>query len=300
MTQTEKYIWLIDTIYRAKQISLQEISLRWRDYMGLNCDEGLHRASFTRWKDAIFEQFGVIISCQRKGGYLYYIENPEILEKDSLKKWMLDTIATGNLVSTSISLSDRILVNNIPSGNDHLHTIIAAMKTNHKVEITHRRFGYEQGYTHRVEPYCVKLHDSRWYMLGRLPKGKMRLFSLDRIEKTELSPEEFIMPENFDAESFFAPYFGVFLEEGTKPCRIIVRAYGDHKYYMDTLPIHESQEKIEEGAGYADFELFVVPSFDLVMKLMSFGTMVEVLWPKHLREEMRKSVERLSEMYKEK
>ena len=29
------------------------------------------------WRDAIYEQFGIMIDCQKVGGYLYYISNPE-------------------------------------------------------------------------------------------------------------------------------------------------------------------------------------------------------------------------------
>lgn len=31
----------------------------------------LHRATFNRWRDAILEQFSIIIDCQKVGGYLY-------------------------------------------------------------------------------------------------------------------------------------------------------------------------------------------------------------------------------------
>ena len=34
----------------------------------------LHRATFNRWRDAIYEQFGIMIDCQKVGGYLYYID----------------------------------------------------------------------------------------------------------------------------------------------------------------------------------------------------------------------------------
>ena len=91
MTQLQKYIWLIDTIRRAGKISLEEISSRRERNKDLSDYKPLSRTTFNRWKDAIFSQFGIIISCQRSGGYFYYIENPEDIDEDELKKWMLDS-----------------------------------------------------------------------------------------------------------------------------------------------------------------------------------------------------------------
>lgn len=71
MLQLQKYTWLIDTIRKAGKISLEEISDRWERNKDLSDYRPLSRATFNRWKDAIFSQFGIIISCQRTGGYLY-------------------------------------------------------------------------------------------------------------------------------------------------------------------------------------------------------------------------------------
>jgi len=72
MLQLQKYTWLIDTIRKARKISLEEISDRWERNKDLSDYKPLSRATFNRWKDAIFSQFGIIISCQRTGGYLYF------------------------------------------------------------------------------------------------------------------------------------------------------------------------------------------------------------------------------------
>lgn len=77
MIQLQKYTWLIDTIRRAGKISLEEISNRWERNKDLSDYKPLNRATFNRWKDAIFSQFGVNHLLPTGGGYLYYIENPE-------------------------------------------------------------------------------------------------------------------------------------------------------------------------------------------------------------------------------
>ena len=47
-------------------------------------------------------------------GYLYYISNPEEIDDDLLKKWMLDSFAVGNTIGEHLSIKDRIVVDEIP------------------------------------------------------------------------------------------------------------------------------------------------------------------------------------------
>ena len=152
MLQLQKYTWLIDTIRKAGKISLEEISDRWERNKDLSDYKPLSRATFNRWKDAIFSQFGIIISCQRTGGYLYYIENPEYIDEDELKKWMLDSFAVSNLISENLSLKGRILVSKIPSARDHLTTLLEAMRKNRVVTITYCGFNKSGSHTFPIEP----------------------------------------------------------------------------------------------------------------------------------------------------
>ncbi len=137
MTQLQKYTWLIDTIRRAGKISHKDLSDKWERCKDLSDCKPLHRATFNRWRDAIFSQFGIIIDCQRVGGYNYFIANPEDINEDQLKKWMLDTFAVGNLIGENLPLKDRILVNQIPSGRDHLTTILEAIKLTRVIMISY-------------------------------------------------------------------------------------------------------------------------------------------------------------------
>lgn len=298
MSQLQKYIWLIDTIRRAGKISLEEISGRWERNKDLSDYKPLSRATFNRWKDAIFSQFGIIISCQRAGGYLYYIENPEDIDEDELKKWMLDSFAVSNLISENLSLKDRILVTQIPSARNHLATLLEAMKENRVVTITYCGFNKSQSHSFPVEPYCVKLFDNRWYVLAHNVRfDDCRIYGLDRIERLEVTDETFKLPEDFSASEYFSDYFGIVIDKDIRPQRIVIRAYDEHIPYMKSLPLHRSQRLLEENDGYADFELFLAPTYDFVMGLLHVGTMIEVMSPASLRKTMKEWVSEMYEMY---
>jgi len=299
MTQLQKYTWLIDTIRRAGKISHRDLSDRWERCKDLSDCKPLHRATFNRWRDAIFSQFGIIISCQRVGGYFYYIENPEDIDEDELKKWMLDSFAVGNLIGENLALKGRILVDQIPSGRDHLTTILEAMKESRVVNIEYRAFEYSRSYKIPIEPYCVKLFENRWYMLGHnISMDTIRLYGLDRIEAIEITDSAYKLPKDFSASEYFSNYFGIVTDERVKPERIVIRANADHTPYLKSLPLHHSQRLIADNGEYADFEFYLAPTYDFIMKLLHVGAMIEVISPASLRKEMKGWISDMYEFYK--
>ena len=218
MIQLQKYTWLIDTIRRAGRISLEEISARWERNKDLSDYRPLSRATFNRWKEAIYNQFGIIIACQRTGGYLYYIENPEEIDDNELKKWMLDSFSVGNLIGEHLSLRDRILVSPVPSAHRHLSTLLEAMNDNRTVAITYCGFNKSRSYTFPVEPYCVKLFEGRWYVLARdVQYDELRIYGLDRIERIEPTGDTFKLPKGPPNASRYASTRATF--PTCSPCR---------------------------------------------------------------------------------
>ena len=259
----------------------------------------LSRATFNRWKDAIFSQFGIIISCQRAGGYLYYIENPEDIDEDNLKKWMLDSFAVGNLIGENLSLKDRILVNQVPSARDYLAALLEAMKENRTVTITYCAFGKTKSYTFCIEPYCVKLFENRWYVLAHnVQYDDIRIYGLDRIEDLKVEDRTFKLPKDFSASDFFSSYYGIVTNMNINPERIVIRAYKDHIPYINSLPLHHSQKLLEDNGEYADFELYLVPTYDFVMRLLHVGAMIEVVSPVSLRKTMKGWISDMYNLYK--
>lgn len=295
MLQLQKYTWLIETIRKAGKISLEEISDRWERNKDLSDYKPLSRATFNRWRDAILSQFGIIISCQRAGGYFYYIENPEDIDEDELKKWMLDSFAVSNLISENLSLKDRILVNQIPSARNYLATLLEAMRENRVVTITYCGFNKSESHKFPIEPYCVKLFENRWYVLAHNTRyDDCRIYGLDRIEDLEITAETFKIPKDFSAKDYFSDYYGIVTEKNTKPQQIVLRIYRSHVPYVQSLPLHRSQRLLEDKGEYADFGFFLVPTYDFIMRLLQAGAMIEVISPASLRETLK---ERISEMH---
>ncbi len=288
MTQLQKYTWLIETIRSAGKISYKELSDRWERNKNLSDNRPLSRATFNRWRREISDLLNISIDCKRTGGYLYYISNPEEIDEDNLKKWMLDSVAVGNIIDENVSLKGRILLEEIPSGREYLTVMLEAMKENRVVNIAYRSFWKSVGATFPIEPYCVKLFENRWYVLARnVLYDDMRLYCLDRVESAEITLETFKLPDGFDPMEYFSTVFGIVIDKDVKPERIVIRANEHHKHYLMSLPLHHSQRLIEDCGEYADFELYLSPTYDFVMKLLHVGAMVEVIVPVSLRKAMK-------------
>jgi len=294
-----KYIWVVKTIHRAGRITLKELNEKWRANVDLSRGEDLPRQTFDRWKSGILDLFGILIDCEQRGGYHYYIANPKELSEGKLRTWLLNTYGTAETLSSNLSIHDRILTENIPSSQDHLSTVLEAMKSNNMLHITFKAFTMKEPKRFLVEPYCVKMSAQRWYMLARNTEHKnLRLYSLDRIEAVEISNTRFVLPDDFNAKDYFAEFFGIVLDESVPLQTIILRADKYHQNYMRTLPLHPTQREIFACDDYADFELKLRPTYDFYMKLMSFGNMIKVLEPKNLQEEICKWLENTIEMYR--
>lgn len=291
-----RYIWLIDLIYSAGYITREEIDRRWsRASLNFDHESMIPERTFHRYKDAIQEMFQIDIRYNKSRGY--YIENTEDIQRDELRQWLIGTFAVENLIGESSELRRRILLEDIPSGQRHLTPIIEAMRDGVKIRIMYQSFHSAEPSTFILAPYCVRVFRQRWYVLGTSEKGKeLRLYGLDRILNTERTTTPFVLPENFDAEAFFANGYGVTVDE-RKPeiVRISVDAYQAN--YLRSLPIHPSQEETERNNDYSVFQFFIVPTYEFIKELLSYGGTLEVLSPKWLRKEMKQEALTMNEIY---
>lgn len=278
-----KYVWLAETIHKAKRITFEEINEKW---LSNELSEGLELPirTFHKWRVAIEDMFGLVIECERKGGYHYYIENGEELQNGSLRNWLLNTISVSNLLSNNQLLKDRILIGNVPSGREYLADILQAMKNGTKLLMTYKSFQRSGPSTFETEPWCVKLFEQRWYMLAK-SEGyeEPRIYSLDRIKGIQQTSNKFSIPDHFDAETYFSDYYGIITGDDdfdVEPVALQVEEW--QSYYLRTLPLHHTQMEVERNDKYSIFEYKLCPTFDFRQKILSLGESVSVLAPEKM------------------
>lgn len=293
----KEYIWLVDTIYQAGRITFAELNEKWRSREG-NGGSCFSRTTFNRHRDAILDIFGIVIECDIKDGYRYYIYNRRELSGNSISNWLYSTLSVSNILDENISLKDRILLESIPSGNILLRRITRAMREERRILMRYQKYNATTPKSYIAEPYCVKLFKRRWYVLTKIEReskegtaGKteksLSVFSLDRIVDIELLQEKFILDKGFDAEEYFSKSFGIMVDNSIRPERIKLRAYGMERFYLRDLPLHPSQRELSETEEYADFEVTLRPTSDFKSHLLSRGEWIQVLTPEWLAADIR-------------
>lgn len=300
LNQTNKLAWIVETIHKARKITFEDLNRKWQENEDLSFGEPLLKRTFHKWRQNIADTFGLDIECEKAAPYRYYIENADDLEQGSIEKWLLNTYAVTNSLIESKSIKDRILLEEIPSGREHLAPIIDAMKKNRFIHITYYNYWREDEREHYLMPLCVKLFRQRWYMVGRKwPANEDRVFCLDRIRDFRLSSHSFEYPEDFKPKEFFDGCFGIITEKSCKIEEVVLKVSAGQANYLRDLPMMpgEAQQETERTDGYSIFKLRVRPTFDFQQELLWNRDEMEVLEPLWLREEMAGIIERMWDKY---
>jgi hypothetical protein len=293
-----RYVWLVDIIYRRGKVTFEEINDSWQRSL-LNIDgEDIPLRTFHNHRKAIEQMFDINIECDKRNGYKYYIENTEDMEKGGVRTWLLNTFAVNNLINESHKLKQRILFEQIPSGQKFLTPIIEAMRDGLVIEITHQSFWRSEPATFEVHPYCIKIFRQRWYLIAYNPYVKLILiYGLDRIKNIVITDSRFRLPADFDAETFFADCFGIIALDETKAEKVLIKAYKNQDSYIKALPLHHSQKEEETTPDYAVFSYYIRPTYDFRQELLSHGADVEVLSPGWFRNEIAEIVAKQAGIY---
>ena len=140
LNQTNKLVWIVETIYQAHKISFEELNRRWMDNVDLSRGEEMLKRTFHKWKWNIFDTFGLSIDCEKTAPYRYYIANIDDMKCGSIGNWLLSTLSVSNFLLESKSIKNRIILENVPSGREYLELIIDAMKKNRFIHINYFKY----------------------------------------------------------------------------------------------------------------------------------------------------------------
>lgn len=299
-----KYVWVIETIYRRKRISFKELNDRWVRDVDISRGVEIPKRTFDNWRYVIWDMFGINIVNENRGDYCYYIENEEDISQNGLRSWLYNTFCVSNALASSQSIKDRILLEYVPSGQEHLQGIIEAMKENRVLNITYHSYWKDEESNFDVQPFCVKLFRQRWYLVARSTYSYYceqgpRTYALDRIKQLHAKEETFDMPKDWDAEEYFDGCFGIISDQRVKKQNVKLKVSAGQANYIRDLKIHGSQEEIERNEEFSIFQFYLRPEFDFQQEILWNGEDMEVLEPQWLRQEMAGKIKRMWNKYQE-
>lgn len=291
-----KYVWILDTLSRFKNLSLKELSERWKNSRFSN-GEGLPRRTFYNYRRAIADIFGIEIKYNAVT-LEYYIDETGDDSQASINRWMLNATSTNLALSDSKDISHRIILEDVPSAREHLGAVMQAIKENRPVEFDYAPYTRVNASRDVVlEPYFMNLLRQRWYVTGRSADNKIKTYALDRMLKVKVLSRQFSIPEDFDLGEYTRNAFGVIFSQG-EVYDVILKVDVRQSKYLRTLPLHASQEEaVHDSYSLFRYRLRLTPDF--LSELLSMGSSLTVLAPLQLRtmitDELRRTLENYNE-----
>lgn len=294
----KREIWLADIIYRSEGISLAEINRKWLQ-SSLNYNrKDLPIRTFHKHKKKIEELFDIVVSCDIKDTYKYYIEDSIDMHEEGVKTWMLKTFFINNSLSESKSLRGRIELENIPSGQQFLTEIVSAILDSNIIRIAYQGYWNDEPNTFEVSPYFIKLFKQRWYLVAYNDyRNKLMIYALDRIQNIIITKDKFEYPENLSSKQYFENYYEIVVYDDTESCIVKVKTTSQQANYIHNFPLHISQKEIERQTDYSIFEYYIKPTYDFQQELLSMGSSVEILGPIKPREDIADIIKEMNKLY---
>lgn len=172
--------------------------------------------------------------------------------------------------------------------------IFIAIKERRKLKIKYWGIHRRELTERIVEPYLIFNSEGVWYFVGFCELRKdFRDFALDRIEEIEVLDESY-MPKSFNFKEYSGKAFKIY-KGNAQNITLVFNNY-EAKWIKERI-WHPTQEIKELQDGRLLFKIKANPE-EIKRWIIGYGSSVEVIEPKSYREEIKKEVIKLSEIYK--
>lgn len=198
------------------------------------------------------------------------------LEKIMLKmEGQMDTERLGR-VTIQFESNDQLM------GIERLPRLLEAIEERLVLRIHYHPFRDKEASRYVFHPYLLKEYRNRWFVFGHCEQeAKVYCLALDRIkgiEKLEKDYDFYVNPI-FDPVHWFKDIIGVTKMEGGTKTKVIFTVTEHIGHYLETKPLHESQQLLEKTAEGWRFSLNVIPNYELASELMRFGKGLQLEQP---------------------
>jgi len=183
-------------------------------------------------------------------------------------------------------------------GNQFLPDLLSAIRAKTLVDFQYESFISGISKPRQCLPLFLKEYRNRWYLISfDLSKEDIITYALDRISDLVCSSNLYVLPESFDAASYFQDTIGITAFKG-KPEKIKFEADKVAARYINSQPFHHSQKIEKQKNGSTVFTLKILISEELIRTILSYGGEIEVLAPDSLRQTIRQRAKQLASLYK--
>jgi hypothetical protein len=300
----KRYVWLVDLLNNFNGVSFKDIDDAWKDEPEMNPEgEDLPKRTFYNHIDAIKSIFDIDIKRSKEDGK-YRVMLDDTANSGHMKRALMSMLSLNSILERHKGLSSRILYEEDPHiYPEWMRRIIYAMNHNRMIRLKYKKYGDEKASLRTLAPYCVKMFKRRWYLLAKEGRS-LKTFALDDrtvdVEELNIDDDEklnagFVLPDDFNAESYFQNTFGI---RKSPPKHVVLKAYGYEVDYLRSTPLHPTQKEEETGDGYSIFSLYIgIDSWEFYQEILSHGDRLEILEPRTLREDIADLIGRMQKRY---
>ncbi len=158
------------------------------------------------------------------------------------------------------------------------------------MELIYQKFMDAVVKTYLFEPYILKEYKSRWYVIGmETGSGKLKTFSLDRVESVTETGVKFKMSVKFDSAKYFEHSLGITVTDDA-PEKIELEFSSEMAPYVLTQNLHPTQKILRSDNESLLISLDLIVTFEVINTILSFGENVKVLKPEHLKEKVKRTL----------
>lgn len=304
-----KYIWLVQSLIASGDggMTFKELNEKYSRRFG----QAYSRRTFNNHRLAVADLFGIDIDCDRSTNRYFIPYSGDVLDNNESIGWLVNTFTVNSLLSLGKErLSGRVSVEEIPSGQKYLTAIMQAMEDGKELEIVYGKYSSDSSETLHVQPFAVKEHEKRWYLVAFCHEragadrrnddiNAWRVYGLDRITSLQVTDVTFRMPKDFDVDGIFSQSYGIYFPKaGQKPVTIRFKVTDEEARYLRDLPIHRSQ--VEENAAKGDGRIFrirIIPNRNLTMEFCRHAGRLEVIEPEEVRLSVKEELEKAYKQY---
>lgn len=291
MNQLQRIHLLIELLQRKPYSSLDAIIDYFESY-----DLSLNERTFYRLNKDLRSRFKIEITFDHsKGGY--FIDEDNSINLQSFLT-IVKTMSMSDFLFSKDNLAESLSFISFEKNENNdtvinFKEIVNAIESNFEIHFKHFSFYHQKESQYSLKPYALKQFQNRWYVIGETSKG-YRTFGLDRISNITLGTKK-IKIKTEDALEKFNSVVGLNFSDHKR--EIVQLSFpASQKYYIESLPIHHSQRIIADNERYA-IEILVHPNFELKQQILKYGSLIKVIKPTWLAEEIKAEIKKTLAQY---
>ncbi|GAB3954516.1 WYL domain-containing protein [Spirosoma harenae] len=173
-----------------------------------------------------------------------------------------------------------------------LDELYQAIVQKQPLNILYQSFSARQPQTFLFHVWWLKEFKNRWFAVG-ICEGKEQILNLalDRMIKLTPATDLDYTPSRTDPDTYYRDVIGVSVGETMRVVKVKLFVNGHHAPYVETKPLHHSQQVLERTSDGIIIQLRVQHNFELEREILGFADGMVVLEPERLRRVIQKRLQ---------